>query len=43
MRIDMQQSQTVHLPASATDSSVVVQAVLAMALGLFIVGCQRYS
>jgi cobalt transporter subunit CbtB len=44
MRIDMQQSQTAHLPAIATDSSsVVVQAVLAMALGLFVVGVVGFS
>ena len=36
----MQNSQTAQLPAaSATGSNVVVQAVLAMALGLFVVGC----
>ena len=39
----MQQSQTAHLPAIAADSSVVVQAVLAMALGLFIVGVVGFS
>ena len=31
----MQQSQTAHLPAIASDLRVVVQAVLAMALGPF--------
>ena len=39
----MQQSQTAHLPAIAADSSVVVQAVLAMALGLFVVGVVGFS
>ena len=40
----MQQSQTVHLPATAAvDSSVIAQAVLAMALGLFIVGVVGFS
>ena len=39
----MQQSRTAHLPALAIDSSVVVQAVLAMALGLFIVGVVGFS
>ena len=40
----MQQSQTAHLPAtSAVDSSVIAQAVLAMALGLFIVGVVGFS
>jgi cobalt transporter subunit CbtB len=34
----MQQSQTTRLPAIAVDSNVIGQAVLAMALGLFIVG-----
>jgi cobalt transporter subunit CbtB len=43
MRIDMQQSQTIHLPTSATDSGVIAQAVLAMALGLFIVGVVGFS
>ena len=39
----MQQSQTAHLPAIATDSGVIAQAVLAMALGLFIVGVVGFS
>jgi cobalt transporter subunit CbtB len=39
----MQQSQTAHLPAIASDSSVIAQAVLAMALGLFIVGIVGFS
>jgi cobalt transporter subunit CbtB len=42
-RIDMQHSQTAHLPAVATGSSAVVQAVLAMALGLFVVGVVGFS
>ena len=39
----MQQAQTTHLPAVTTDSGVVFQAVLAMALGLFIVGVVGFS
>jgi cobalt transporter subunit CbtB len=40
----MQNSQTAQLPAaSATGSNVVVQAVLAMALGLFVVGMVGFS
>ena len=39
----MQQAQTAGLPAVTTDSGVVVQAVLAMALGLFIVGVVGFS
>jgi cobalt transporter subunit CbtB len=39
----MQQSHTAHLPAIAADSSVVIQAVLAMALGLFVVGFSHIS
>jgi cobalt transporter subunit CbtB len=39
----MQQFQTAHLPTLASDSSAVVQAVLAMALGLFIVGFVGFS
>src|SRR4029079_11533764 len=39
----MQQSQTTHLPASAVDTNVIAQAVLAMALGLFIVGVVGFS
>lgn len=38
----MQQSQTAHLPTAAA-SSVIAQAVLAMALGLFIVGVVGFS
>ena len=42
--MDMQNSQTAHLPAAATTgSNVVVQAVLAMALGLFAVGMVGFS
>jgi len=43
MRIEMQQTQTAHLPTATIDSSVAVQAVLAMALGLFIVGVVGFS
>jgi cobalt transporter subunit CbtB len=39
----MQQTQTAHFPTATTDVSVVVQAVLAMALGLFIVGVVGFS
>lgn len=39
----MQNSQTAQLPAVATGSNVVVQAVLAMALGLFTVGMVGFS
>ena len=39
----MQQSQTARLPAIAVDSNVIAQAVLAMALGLFIVGVVGFS
>jgi len=40
----MQQSQAAHLPTATTaDSSVIAQAVLAMALGLFIVGVVGFS
>jgi cobalt transporter subunit CbtB len=39
----MQQARTAHLPAVTIDSGVVVQAVLAMALGLFIVGVVGFS
>jgi cobalt transporter subunit CbtB len=38
----MQQSHTAHLPI-ARDLSVVVQAFLAMSLGLFIVGVVGFS
>jgi cobalt transporter subunit CbtB len=39
----MQQSQTTRLPAIAVDSNVIAQAVLAMALGLFVVGVVGFS
>ena len=40
----MQNSQIAQLPAAtATGSNVVVQAVLAMALGLFVVGMVGFS
>ena len=39
----MQQSQTVHIPASTVDSTIIAQAVLAMALGLFIIGVVGFS
>jgi cobalt transporter subunit CbtB len=40
----MQNSQTAQLPAAAaTGSNVVLQAVLAMALGLFTVGMVGFS
>jgi cobalt transporter subunit CbtB len=39
----MQQSQTAHLPVTSADSGVIAQAVLAMALGLFIVGVVGFS
>lgn len=39
----MQQSQTAHTPFSAIDSNTIAQAVLAMALGLFIVGVVGFS
>ena len=39
----MQQTHAAQLPAIATDSSAIVQAVMAMALGLFIVGVVGFS
>lgn len=39
----MQQSQSVHARTSAVDSNIIAQAVLAMALGLFIVGVVGFS
>lgn len=39
----MQRSQTAHTPTSAIDSNTIAQAVLAMALGLFIVGVVGFS
>jgi cobalt transporter subunit CbtB len=42
MRINMQQVQTAHAPATV-GSNVIAQAVLAMALGLFILGVVGFS
>jgi cobalt transporter subunit CbtB len=39
----MQQSQTTPASASTVDSNIIAQAVLAMALGLFIVGVVGFS
>ncbi len=39
----MQQTQTAQLSTTAADANVVVQALLAMALGLFIVGVVGFS
>lgn len=39
----MQQTQTAQLSTVATDANVVVQALLAMALGLFVVGVVGFS
>ena len=39
----MQQSQTAPASASTVDSNTIAQAVLAMALGLFIVGVVGFS
>jgi cobalt transporter subunit CbtB len=39
----MQQIQTAHAPASTVDSNTIAQAVLAMALGLFIIGVVGFS
>ena len=39
----MQRSQTVNVPASTVASNTIAQAVLAMALGLFIVGMVGFS
>ena len=39
----MQQAQIAHAPASTVDTNTIVQAVLAMALGLFIVGVVGFS
>jgi len=39
----MQQAQTAHAPASTVDTNTIAQAVLAMALGLFIVGVVGFS
>ena len=39
----MQQTQTAQISTAAIDANVVVQAVLAMALGLFVVGVVGFS
>ena len=39
----MQQSHAVHLPVAAKDTNVILQAFLAMSLGLFIVGVVGFS
>ena len=39
----MQQTQTAHLPVTTAQTNVVAQAVLAMALGLFVVGVVGFS
>jgi len=39
----MSQSQTAHLPVAAKDASAVLQVVLAMALGLFVIGMVGFS
>ena len=39
----MQQTQTAQISTATTDANVVVQAVLAMALGLFVVGVVGFS
>ena len=39
----MQQTQTAQISTVTTDTNVVVQAVMAMALGLFIVGVVGFS
>lgn len=39
----MAQSQTAHLPVATKDVSVVLQAVMAMALGLFVIGMVGFS
>ena len=39
----MQQTQTAQLSTATTDANVVVQALLAMALGLFVVGVVGFS
>ena len=39
----MQQSHAVHLPVAVKDANVILQAVLAMGLGLFIVGVVGFS
>jgi cobalt transporter subunit CbtB len=39
----MQQAQIAHASASTVDTNTIAQAVLAMALGLFIVGVVGFS
>ena len=39
----MQQTQSANLAATTTETNVLVQAVLAMALGLFVVGMVGFS
>jgi len=39
----MQKTQTAQLSTATTDANVVVQALLAMALGLFVVGVVGFS
>ena len=39
----MQQTQSANLAAATTEANVLVQAVLAMALGLFVVGMVGFS
>jgi len=39
----LQKSDTAHLPISTTEAGVVFQAILAMALGLFVVGVVGFS
>lgn len=39
----MAQSQTAHLPVATKDVSMVLQAVMAMALGLFVIGMVGFS
>jgi cobalt transporter subunit CbtB len=39
----MERSQTAHTPASAIGSNTIAQAVLAIALGLFVVGVVGFS
>ena len=39
----MQRSETANVPASTVDTNAIAQAVLAMALGLFIVGVVGFS
>jgi cobalt transporter subunit CbtB len=43
MRIIMQQTQSANFTAVATGTNVVIHAVLAMALGLFVVGMVGFS